>query len=65
MSLHAPRNSIQVIAPPALRSALKQAAARRMTSVSELTRQVLLEKLRAEGIDPVAPTQAAPAEAAA
>jgi hypothetical protein len=66
-SEHASRSSIQLIAPPALRSALKRAAARRMTTASEYARQAILEKLRADDLDPVAiaRTQAAPVEAAA
>jgi hypothetical protein len=46
------RKMLQLIVPPSLQAAVKLAADREMTSISEFTRRVLIERLRADGIDP-------------
>jgi hypothetical protein len=56
-----PRNAIQLLAPPTLTAALKEAAAREMTTTSEYTRRALIEKLRADGIDLARPASPAAA----
>jgi hypothetical protein len=52
MNAHAKRNLIQVLAPSSLTAAIKEAAARDLTSNSEYVRRALLERLRSDGIDP-------------
>ncbi len=51
--------TIRVRAPGELVDAVQVAANRAMTTPSEFTRQALLTKLRAEGVDPVPPSKAA------
>jgi hypothetical protein len=41
------RNALQVLAPLNLTAAVKEAAARELTTASEYTRRALIEKLRA------------------
>jgi hypothetical protein len=48
------RNMLQVQVPPAFSAAVKLAADREMTTISEFVRRVLLDRLRSGGIDPVA-----------
>jgi hypothetical protein len=48
------RNMLQLQVPPALSTAVKIAADREMTTISEFVRRVLLDRLRSDGIDPVA-----------
>ena len=48
------RNSLQILAPSSLTAAIKAAAAREMTTASEYSRRALIERLRADGIDPAA-----------
>jgi hypothetical protein len=43
---------LQVQAPPPLKVAVKLAADRELTTVSEFIRRTLIERLRAVGIDP-------------
>jgi hypothetical protein len=49
-----PRNSLQIRVPLSLTAAVKAAATREMTTTSEYARRALLERLRADGIDPAA-----------
>jgi hypothetical protein len=53
MAQDASRNMLQLQAPPALTAAIKLAADREMTTISEFVRRVLLDRLRSNGIDPV------------
>ena len=53
------RSSIQVLAPSSLTAAIKEAAARELTSNSEYVRRAVIERLRHDGVDP---TRFAPAE---
>jgi hypothetical protein len=46
------RTVLQLCAPPALTVAVKNAAAREMTTISEYVRRVLIDRLRSDGIDP-------------
>ncbi len=46
------RNSFQIVAPWSLTAAVKVAAEREMTSVSDYVRRALLRQLRNDGIDP-------------
>jgi hypothetical protein len=46
------KNSLHVRAPRSLMRAIRDAAARELMSPSEYTRRALVEKLRADGIDP-------------
>ena len=46
------RTVLQLCAPPALAVAVKTAASREMTTVSEFVRRVLIDRLRSDGIDP-------------
>jgi hypothetical protein len=48
--------TLQLCAPPALVDAVKAAADREMTSISEYVRRSLIDRLRSGGIDPTAPT---------
>jgi hypothetical protein len=45
------RKMLQLYAPVALIDAVKVAADREMTSISEFVRRVLIERLRSDGID--------------
>jgi hypothetical protein len=45
-------NHLAVLIPEQLRVALAHAAARRFTTPSEYTRQSIIEKMRADGIEP-------------
>jgi hypothetical protein len=47
-----PRYALQIRVPMSFADSLKQVAAREMTSLSGLIRQVLIDRLKAEGIDP-------------
>jgi hypothetical protein len=44
---------LHVLAPSALVEAVKEAAMREMTNTSEYVRRTLLQRLRADGLDPV------------
>lgn len=44
--------SLHVLAPRSLTDAVKAAAARELTSNSEYVRRAVIERLRADGIDP-------------
>jgi hypothetical protein len=46
---------LQLCAPPALVAAIKLAADREMTTISEYVRRSLIDRLRSGGIDPAAP----------
>ncbi len=46
------RKMLQLCAPPALTAAVKLAADREMTTISEFVRRVLIDRLRSDGIDP-------------
>jgi len=45
-------NRLAVMMPEQLRAALEHAAARRFTDASEYARQGIIEKMRADGIEP-------------
>jgi hypothetical protein len=55
---------MHLLAPRALTDAVKTAAARQLTSNSEYVRRALIERLRADGIDPAQFTPAQPNAAA-
>jgi hypothetical protein len=56
MSHETPRKPmLQLCAPPALVTAVKLAADREMTTISEYVRRSLIDRLRSGGIDPAAP----------
>jgi hypothetical protein len=44
------RTAIQILAPTSLRSAVQEAAARELTTVSEYTRRALVARLRQDGV---------------
>ena len=44
--------SLHVLAPRSLTAAVKAAAARELTTNSEYVRRAVIERLRADGIDP-------------
>jgi hypothetical protein len=46
-----PKNSLHIRAPSLLTSAIRDAAARQMTTKSEYARRALIEKLRSDGVD--------------
>jgi hypothetical protein len=46
------RKMLQLQAPPALAAAVKFAADREMTTISEFVRRALIDRLRSDGIDP-------------
>ena len=46
------RSSIQVLAPSSLTAAIKEAAARELTSNSEYVRRAVIERLRHDGVLP-------------
>ena len=46
------RKMLQLIVPPSLDEAVKLAASREMSTISEYVRRVLIDRLRADGIDP-------------
>jgi hypothetical protein len=46
------RKMLQLIVPPRLDEAIKVAADREMSTISEYVRRVLIDRLRADGIDP-------------
>jgi hypothetical protein len=50
--MSAKRNTIHLVAPRSLTTALKEAAARELTTPSEYTRRALVERLRHDGVDP-------------
>jgi hypothetical protein len=50
--MSATRNDVHFRAPPSLSRALREAAQRRLSTPSEYARQAIIEKLRADGIDP-------------
>jgi hypothetical protein len=52
----ATRKFVQALLPPSLDDAVKRGAALELTTVAEFTRRALLEKLRANGINPTACT---------
>jgi hypothetical protein len=47
------RSTLQLQAPPALTAAVKLAAEREMTTISEFVRRVLIDRLRSDGLDPL------------
>jgi hypothetical protein len=49
---------IQVCVPPSLDEAVKLAATRELSTISEYVRRVLIDRLRADGIDPTAAARA-------
>ena len=51
-----PRTMLQLCVPPMLTAAVKVAADREMTTISEFVRRVLIDRLRADGIDPATAT---------
>jgi hypothetical protein len=51
---------IQVCVPTSLDEAVKLAANREMSTISEYVRRVLIARLRADGIDPTAKAHARP-----
>jgi hypothetical protein len=52
MTTERARPVLQLYAPAALTAALKLAADRELTTMSEYVRRTLIARLRAEGIDP-------------
>jgi len=54
MALETRKPTLQLCAPPLLMNAIKLAAAREMTSISEYVRRSLIDRLRSDGIDPAA-----------
>jgi hypothetical protein len=54
MTQENPRKMLQLMVSPSLAEAVKLAAARQLTSLSNYTRGALLSRMRAEGIDPTA-----------
>jgi hypothetical protein len=52
------RPVLQLYAPPALTAAVKRAAERELTTMSEYVRRTLIARLRAEGIDPTVSSDA-------
>jgi hypothetical protein len=50
--MSAKRNTIHLVAPRSLTAALKEAAARDLTTTSEYTRRALVERLRHDGVLP-------------
>jgi hypothetical protein len=52
MPQETPRKMLQLQAPSALTAAVKIAADREMTTISEFVRRVLIDRLRSDGIDP-------------
>jgi len=54
---HSP-SLLQVCAPPALRVAVKAAADREMMTISEFVRRTLIDRLRADGVNPATPIPA-------
>jgi hypothetical protein len=59
VSANAKRNTIHLVAPRSLTAAVKAAAARELTTNSEYVRRAVIERLRADGVEP---SQHAPAE---
>lgn len=59
MAQDSSRKLLQLQAPPALTAAIKLAADREMTTISEYVRRALIDRLRAGGIDPAAAKSAA------
>jgi hypothetical protein len=51
-----PRKMLQVCMPPPLTEAVKLAADCELTTISGFVRQVLIDRLRADGIDPATAT---------
>jgi hypothetical protein len=51
------KKMVQFGVPPALGAAIKRAADNEMTTISEFARRVLIERLRATGIDPKSPAR--------
>jgi len=52
------RKMLQLIVPPSLGEAVKIAANREMSTISEYVRRVLIDDLRQRGIDPTATVSA-------
>ena len=52
MSNENSRKMLQLYVQPSLTAAIKAAADREMTTVSEFVRRTLIERLRSDGIDP-------------
>jgi hypothetical protein len=52
--MSAKRNTIHLVAPCSLTAALKEAAARELTTTSEYTRRALIDRLRHDGVLPSA-----------
>jgi hypothetical protein len=50
-------DSLHVLAPRSLTAAVKEAAARELTTNSEYIRRAVIAQLRADGIDPTQPAQ--------
>jgi hypothetical protein len=50
--------SLHVLAPSSLTAAVKEAAARELTTNSEYVRRAVIERLRADGFDPAQPNAA-------
>ena len=56
--------SLHVLAPSSLTAAVKEAAARELTTNSEYVRRAVIERLRADGFDPALYGRARPNAAA-
>jgi hypothetical protein len=54
MAQNSSPSMLQLYAAPALRQAVKAAAEREMTTMSEYVRRTLIDRLRASGFDPTA-----------
>jgi hypothetical protein len=54
MTQETPRKMLQLMVSPPLAEAVKLAAARQLTSLSDYARGALLARMRSEGIDPTA-----------
>ena len=52
MSQETRKPMLQVCVPPSFHAAVKFAADQEMTTISEFTRRVLIDRLRSTGIDP-------------
>jgi hypothetical protein len=52
VNAQAKRNLIQVLVPSSISAAIREAAAHELTSHSEYVRRAVIERLRADGVDP-------------
>jgi hypothetical protein len=65
MAQESSHTMLQFQAPRVLAAAVKLAADREMTTISEFVRRVLLDRLRSEGIDPAILAKGTPQAAGA